>query len=224
MRHASMASRFLACNRGARNNIPACLVEPRLWLVRGLSSGPVRLLTRMDEEEELPCARVLRQASGCGQGLHFGAHAPLRVSTSRLVGDGGRGVFAAAPIRAGSLVEVCPVLALRKDHVDVACAGMRYFFGGPEGDMLLCVLGFGMLYNHGKTPVLSTATRPNSDTRSSLEANLAYSLRLPPDDALDSRDGGVCVHFEALRDVKAGEELLIDYSDRWWETKGDRPV
>ncbi|CAE7183748.1 Ank1 [Symbiodinium necroappetens] len=55
----------------------------------------------------------------------FGARVPLRIAASQ---RGGRGVFAGAPIAAGETVEVCPVLALRRDHIDADCAGMRYFF------------------------------------------------------------------------------------------------
>merc|ERR1712129_630426 len=114
---------------------------------------------------------------------------------------------------------ICPVLALHRDHVAAECAGMRYFFGGADGETLLCVLGFGMLYNHSKS-------RPRSLNKAEEDAfaNVIYSLRVPPEGLRDERDGSVCVRFEAARDIAAGEELLIDYSERWWEAKRERPV
>lgn len=149
-----------------------------------------------------------------GKAEAFGARVPLRIAASQ---RGGRGVFAGAPIAAGETVEVCPVLALRRDHIDADCAGMRYFFSGADGDILLCVLGFGMLYNHAK--LLAQASGKQCEGT----ANLSYALRTPPEDARDDGDAGVCVHFAAARAIKEGEELLIDYSERWWEAKGETP-
>jgi SET domain-containing protein len=31
------------------------------------------------------------------------------------------------------------------------------------------------------------------------------------------------IAFRALRNVKAGEELTIDYGEEWWETRGLEP-
>ncbi|CAL1128689.1 unnamed protein product [Cladocopium goreaui] len=169
----------------------------------------VRLLTRMDESEELPRAQVY------GEVTSFGAAVPLVVSASP---RGGRGVFAGAAIAEGQEVEVCPVLALQRDHIAAECAAMRYFFGGEHGDVLLCVLGYGMLYNHAKAPV-SAAQGLSKDF-----ANLTYALHASPAQLRDARDGNVCVRFVARRRIQEGEELLIDYSDRWWQTKGEQPL
>eukprot|EP00439_Symbiodinium_sp_Y106_P086499 s128_g33.t1 len=81
--------------------------------------------------------------------------------------------------------------------------------GGADGDILLCVLGFGMLYNHAK--LLAQASGKQCEGT----ANLSYALRTPPEDARDDGDAGVCVHFAAARAIKEGEELLIDYSERY---------
>eukprot|EP00405_Crypthecodinium_cohnii_P001694 CAMPEP_0194777206 /NCGR_PEP_ID=MMETSP0323_2-20130528/65042_1 /TAXON_ID=2866 ORGANISM="Crypthecodinium cohnii, Strain Seligo" /NCGR_SAMPLE_ID=MMETSP0323_2 /ASSEMBLY_ACC=CAM_ASM_000346 /LENGTH=260 /DNA_ID=CAMNT_0039713917 /DNA_START=52 /DNA_END=830 /DNA_ORIENTATION=+ len=182
----------------------------------------VRLMTRMDEDEELPRSRVLgpvvtpeelAQRPRPGGGV-FGSYVPLYLGPSAwLEEEGGRGVFTAEAIREGDIVEVCPVLALHRDHVATECAGMRYFFAGQSGDSVLCVLGWGMMYNHAP----SLPADPSKRDASKRYANLNYSLREPPEDQRDERDGGVCVRFEAARDLQAGEELLIDYSDRWWE-------
>ena len=62
-----------------------------------------------------------------------------------------------------------------------------------DGDVLL-VLGYGMLYNHSADP------------------NVEYL-----------QDEPSTISFRALRTVLPGEELTIDYGDRWWETRGLEP-
>ncbi|CAK9081754.1 unnamed protein product [Durusdinium trenchii] len=175
----------------------------------GHFSPVVRLLTRMDESEELPRAQVYGASSS------FGARVPLVLRASS---RGGRGVFAGTSVREGAEVEVCPVLALKRDHIAAECAGMRYFFGGEDGNSLLCVLGYGMLYNHAKSP--QTSAQQGSKEFS----NLSYALHESPEDVRDALDGGVCVRFVARRMIEEGEELLIDYSDRWWQTKKEDPL
>mmetsp|Transcript_6261 Transcript_6261/g.15556 ORF Transcript_6261/g.15556 Transcript_6261/m.15556 type:complete len:192 (+) Transcript_6261:131-706(+) len=163
---------------------------------------PVSLLRRIDEEQERPAARVLDWPRGFPAAL--GAHVALSIRESTIAG---RGVFAREAVTAGSLVEVAPVLVLRKDDVAASSEGLRYFFQAPDGDSLLCVLGFGMLYNHGGPG-----------------ANLRYEVRRAPGQGGRAPDAGICVAFEAVRDLGAGEELLIDYSDAWWQQKGLTPT
>ena len=62
-----------------------------------------------------------------------------------------------------------------------------------DGDVLL-VLGYGMLYNHSADP------------------NVEYIQEEPS-----------IISFRALRTVKPGEELTIDYGESWWETRGLEP-
>ncbi|CAJ1362987.1 unnamed protein product [Effrenium voratum] len=193
---------------------------PSAWQAWGgrSKSHVVRLLTRMDEGEEVPRMQVHEGAEAA-----FGQRLPLALRASKF----GRGVFAEAAAPQDAEVEVCPVLVLRRDHVAPECSGMRYFFSGAHGDDLLCVLGYGMLYNHAPTRPsghgwspeyanLGYAARPN-------EPGAAEALHTAPATARDAADGGVCVRFVALRSIEAGEELLIDYSDRWWQSKDEKP-
>merc|ERR1712113_701693 len=100
-------------------------------------------------------------------------------------------------------------LVLRKDDVALGSEALNYFFQAPDGDALMCVLGFGMMYNHG----------------SGANANLNYAIRrtksLSSVDPLlrDMDTAKICVVFEAARNIASDEELLINYSETWWQQK-----
>lgn len=99
----------------------------------------------------------------------------------------GRGVFAARRFRRGALIECCPVLPIpAKDwrHLRrTALAGYPYDWESSPGDFAL-VLGLGSLYNH--------AARPN-----------AGNQERPDLGAMD---------FIALRNIRKGEEITVDYA------------
>ena len=67
------------------------------------------------------------------------------------------------------------------------------FSSDTDGDVVL-VLGHGMLYNHSPDP------------------NVEYV-----------QDEPSTMTFRALKKVRPGEELTIDYGDEWWETRGLEP-
>jgi SET domain-containing protein len=104
----------------------------------------------------------------------------------------GRGVFATRRFATGETVEVCPTL--RVSDADVAGRLADYVFGSGEGDDVLLLLGFGMLYNH------------------SAEPNVDYVQ-----EAVDA------IAFVAIRAVAPGDELTIDYGEEWWDTRGLQP-
>jgi SET domain-containing protein len=100
---------------------------------------------------------------------------------------GGRGIFTADRIPKNTLIEICPVIVLPPEELPLI-HGTRlhdyYFFWGEEEKECAIALGFGSLYNH------------------SYEPNAQY--RADYDDRT--------IEFYTLRDVKAGEEITVNYN------------
>ena len=99
----------------------------------------------------------------------------------------GRGVFCAESISEGEIIEICPVLILPKGdqiHIEKTKLYHYYFIWGEQDESIGIVLGFGSLYNHSADP------------------NAEYY----PDVAHDS------LKFYALKDIPAGEEILVNYN------------
>ena len=99
----------------------------------------------------------------------------------------GRGVFTAQKIPAGSHIETCPVLILsKKDTAKIHKTKLHdyYFLWGNKGKSAIA-LGFGSIYNH--------ATKSNAD----------YSM--------DKKNKSIDIF--ALKDIKAGQEITINYMD-----------
>ena len=98
---------------------------------------------------------------------------------------GGRGVFTAAEIPTGSIVELAPVILLSAaDRTAVHKTHLHDYYFQWAGDGAAIALGYGSLYNHAEA------------------ANLEYELDYDFDQ----------IRFTALRDIAASEELLIDYA------------
>lgn len=100
---------------------------------------------------------------------------------------GGRGVFTAAEVPRGSLLEICPVIVMPRAHLkqlDQTGLYDYYFLWGEEEEACAIALGYGSLYNHSYTP------------------NALYL----PDFA------GQALHFIALRPIGAGEEITVNYN------------
>lgn len=67
----------------------------------------------------------------------------------------GRGVFAGAAIKAGTLIEICPVLVLPpsdRRYLKRTELFNYYFNWGEDEKHLAIALGYGSLYNHSFTP------------------------------------------------------------------------
>ena len=99
----------------------------------------------------------------------------------------GRGVFAARDIEADEIIEICPVLLFPKAQLPFVRQTMLdnyYFDWGEEEEWYAVCLGYGSLYNH------------------SYEPNAEYGMDF------DAKT----IDFYALRDIAAGEEILVNYN------------
>ena len=115
---------------------------------------------------------------------------PIEVGDSEIHGHG---VFATRKIAKCAIIERCPYIVIDDDDVAEANRLQDYLFTSPdeEGDYL-CVLGYGMVYNHSDSP------------------NAEWEI-----DDDDIR----FVRFIALREIKKGEEILHSYGQEYWTTR-----
>ncbi|MCO6476701.1 MAG: SET domain-containing protein-lysine N-methyltransferase [Phaeodactylibacter sp.] len=107
----------------------------------------------------------------------FIAHSPL----------GGRGVFTAALIPEGALLEVCPAIIMpgeQREFIDQTALYDYYFIWGENDEQCAIALGYGSLYNH--------SFEPNAEYRADFES--------------------LTLDFYALRDIGAGEEITVNYN------------
>ncbi len=119
-----------------------------------------------------------------------GAEAVVPPAKIRLAASAGRGrgVVATAAIAAGEIFERAPVLvspATEWSHVEQTVLFHYCFAWGPQLEHAAIGLGYASLYNHSYTP------------------NAVYLRQL--DELL--------IHFVALRDIAAGEEITVNYNN-----------
>jgi SET domain-containing protein len=107
----------------------------------------------------------------------------------------GRCVHANRAFARGELVDSCPVLPLTRDEAEVVnktSLSTHLYVWGDDGGLAV-VLGYGCLFNHSHEP------------------NLDF------DPVLEE----MVMNFHALRDIRPGEELTIDYGiPLWFEYSG----
>jgi hypothetical protein len=107
----------------------------------------------------------------------------------------GLGVFAVEDITAGSIIERCFYLVIYDDDLQSTNRLNDYLFTSPDDpNDYLCVMGCGMVYNHGDP------------------ANAEWQID-------DDDNRFVC--FSALCDIKAGTEILHDYGLDYWTTRAE---
>ena len=115
---------------------------------------------------------------------------PIRVGESPVHGQG---VFATRPIAKGEVIERCPYIVIDDDDLADANRLQDYLFTSPDqpGDYL-CVLGYGMMYNHSDHP------------------NAEWEI---DDDDIQF------VRFTALQPISDGEEIFQNYGEEYWATR-----
>jgi SET domain-containing protein len=103
-------------------------------------------------------------------------------------GHKGRGVFTSKVLSKGDVIEICPIIEMSyKEHQKLVGHILENyaFVWNTKKKNVAIILGFGSLYNH--------TTKPNAD----------YIKKIK---------NGVMV-FKALKKIKSGEEITIDYGD-----------
>ncbi len=109
----------------------------------------------------------------------------------------GRGVFASVNIKKKSIVESCHVLAFNEKEADlINKTNLGNYHYEFSKNLYLLALGNGSLYNHSYDPNAYYVVKKN------------------------------CIKIVALRDIKKGEEVLINYNGNpksknklWFEVK-----
>ena len=113
----------------------------------------------------------------------------------------GRGVFTLAPIAAGKLIELAPVIVMGPEErilLDKTLLHDYIFEWGKDSSQCAVALGLVSMYNH------------------SYQANCNYGMYFKKH----------AISIISVRDIKAGEELFINYNGVWDDEKRvwfDRP-
>ncbi len=110
----------------------------------------------------------------------------IEIKTSKLSdGELNRGVFATRDIAKGELIHEAPVLPYpNREHVHIEKTLLADYAFEYGINHSAILLGYGMLFNHSYTP------------------NATYEINFP----------NHTFDFFAYRDIKAGDEILINYN------------
>ena len=129
---------------------------------------------------------MTKQTPVCSKGLNIAVQdSPLH----------GQGVFALRDFAKGEILERCPYLVIDDDDLSDATRLQDYLFTSPDNPHdYLCVMGYGMMYNHSDDP------------------NAEWQI---DDDDLRF----VC--FIAKKAIFAGDEILQDYGRDYWDTRAE---
>ena len=105
----------------------------------------------------------------------------------------GLGVFACVDFAKDSVIERCFYLVIDDDDLQEINRLNDYLFTSPDVKSdYLCVLGYGMIYNHGAPP------------------NAEWQI---------ADDDNRFIEFTALHDIRAGDEILHDYGEDYWNSR-----
>ena len=108
-----------------------------------------------------------------------------------LIKGGGRGVFANKDFKNGEIVEICPLISDKRDNFKNSII-RDYTFKNKFKDEEVIVFGLCSIYNH-------------SDNN-----NIHHDQ--------DNKDNMI---FRAIRDIKKGEELYVNYGPNYWMSRSN---
>ncbi|MBK9107015.1 MAG: SET domain-containing protein-lysine N-methyltransferase [Saprospiraceae bacterium] len=116
----------------------------------------------------------------------------------------GRAVFCATDIPKGALIEICPILIIPENEVDIIHHTELhdyYFVWGDNDEQAAIALGYGSLYNHSYSPNSEYIYDPDND----------------------------CIEVHAIKNIPAGKEITFNYHGDpnckdalWFDKKGKR--
>jgi SET domain-containing protein len=102
----------------------------------------------------------------------------------------GRGVFSSEKIKAGTIIEISPVIVMNAEErvlLDQTSLHDYIFMWGAELNQCCMALGYVSVYNH--SPL----------------SNCEYEMDF----------AAASITIKAMRDIAAGEELFINYNGNW---------
>lgn len=113
---------------------------------------------------------------------------PKKIKIVKTPGKG-RGVVATEDIKKGEIIETCPVVFISDKEAELIGQQKEvleyYYLLQSAINKHSIMLGYGSLYNHSKNP----------------NADIDY----------DTKDCQDYIVFEAIKDIKKGEEIVYDY-------------
>lgn len=113
---------------------------------------------------------------------------PTKIKIVNVPGKG-RGVVATQDIKKGEVIEYCPVVFISDEEsafFEKNNTVLEYYHLWQYEIGKLCImLGYGSLYNHSRDP----------------NADIDYETKEPKN----------YLFFKAVKDIKSGEEIVIDY-------------
>lgn len=132
----------------------------------------------------------------------------------------GRGAFAKRNLAKGSIVAPIPVLPLTRDSLELLKEAedgkmtqtyqmmLNYCFGDSQSNILL----------YPYSPIINLINHASDSNSETLLPNVY--LRWSPDSNQQSATGApkrMLLEMVAIRDIKAGEEILLNYGKKWEE-------
>lgn len=115
------------------------------------------------------------------------------------VDGAGRGVFTSSPIKAGEVIENCPILIFDKpDDTHISKTLLANYIFDYTGRASMLALGYGSLYNHSVTP------------------NAMYEL--VEYEGMSDLHNELCI--TALKPIGKDEEIFINYGPHFDEQYG----
>src|ERR1044071_8845408 len=102
----------------------------------------------------------------------------------------GRGIFTSYPLKAGTIVEIAPVVVLTREErklIDKTLLHDYIFEWGDDKKECCMALGYVPLYNHA------------------YPANCEYEMNFSKH----------LIYIKTVKDIKAGEQLFINYNGDW---------